>query len=242
MRKSVYLILGASLLSQAGFGQHSVPDTSLTHAAYHNAISFYHQFTDKSSRLYNGILHMGYPNKIEGFAYFPDNTFHTGSVVYDGIHYSNVQMKYDAYQDELVILHFSRLTMSLHSEKVKEFTFSGRRFVRLVPDSVKYSWLLTGFYEELHKGPTITLLARRKKFIEEKVTDQLEQRFLLSEFYFIQRDDTWYVVQGYKSLLKILHEHATAIRQYLKQNKIRFRKNREAAITMAVQHFEALKQ
>jgi len=242
MRKSVYLILGACLLCQVAIGQDSVPDTGLTRIAYNNAISFYHQFTNKTARLYNGIHHLGYPNHIEGFAYFPDNAFHTGSVVYDGIRYSNVPMKYDAFQDELVILHYSRLAMSLHSEKVKEFTYSGRRFIRLVPDSVRYSWLFTGFYEELHKGPRVTLLARRKKFIEEKVTDQLEQRFILSEFYFIHRDDTWYVVRGFKSLLQILHEHAREIRQYLKKNKMRYRKHREAVIIMAVQHFEALKQ
>src|SRR5687768_18541522 len=69
------------------------------------AISYYYQFTDKRSRLYNGKEYIGYL-PMEGHPFFSDADLHRGSVVYDGLPFDSVNMQYDLVKDELIIQHF----------------------------------------------------------------------------------------------------------------------------------------
>src|SRR5688500_435147 len=160
MPRPLLLLLGLTALCQATFAQDSVPDSAFTKAAYDNAVKNYHKYTDKQARLYNGFLHIGYSHKIEGNAYYPDQNWNKGTVIYDGIVFPDVSMMYDVYKDELVILHFHRLMLTLHNEKIKEFNWGNSRFIRYVRDSTQKNSLTTGFYQELYGGK-ITLFAKR---------------------------------------------------------------------------------
>lgn len=241
MPKPVLLLFILSVLNQTGKAQDNVPDSSYSKTAYNNAVNYYHKYTDKQARLYNGWLHLGYSNKIEGFAYYPENTWQKGTVVYDGITFNDVNMMYDVYKDELIIQHFHRLMQTLHGEKVKEFTFGDLHFIRIQKDSLRNVTLNTGFYQELYKGK-LHLLAKRQKLFEEIVTDKLEQKFVLKNFYYLNRNNTWYAVKSYKDLAAVLKEKSKEIRQHLKKNKVKYRRNREKALIMAVQYFDATMQ
>jgi hypothetical protein len=242
MSRPLFLLIGLTTLFQATNAQDSVADSTYSKAAYNNAVTSYHKYTDKQARLYNGFLHIGYSNKIEGVAYWPDNTWQKGSVVYDGVYFPDVSMLFDIYKDELVILHFHRLLLTLHNEKVKEFTFGNYHFVRIQRDSSKHVTLNAGFYQQMYKSNNITLLGRRVKLLEETITDVLIQKFIPKNFYYINRNNTWYAVKTYGDLRDILKEKSKEIKQHLKKNKVRWRKDRERALVLAVQYFDAITQ
>lgn len=241
MSRPLFLLTGLIALFQATNAQDAVADSTFTRAAYNNAVTTWHKYNDKQSRLYNGFLHIGYSNKIEGVAYYPDNIWKKGTLIYDGVSFPDVSMLYDVYKDELIILHFHRLLLTLHSEKVKEFTWGDNHFIRVQRDSSKNITLNTGFYQQLHKGK-LTLLAKRVKILEETITDVLEQKFILKNFYYINRDNTWYAVKSYRDLQGVTKERAREIRQHLKKNKVKIRKDRERALILAVQYFDAITQ
>lgn len=241
MPRPVVLMIALSALCHAGKAQDSVADSAISKTAYNNAVSLFHKYTDKQARLYNGFLHLGYSHKIEGTAYYPDNGWHRGSLIYDGIYFADVNMMYDVYKDELVIQHFHRLMMVLHGEKIKEFTNDVGKFVRVERDSLRNVPLTSGFYQELYKGK-VTLLARRVKIMEETITDVLVQKFVSKNSYYLYKNNTWHTVKSYKDLTTVLKERSKEIRQYLKKNKVKYRRERERALTMAVQHFDALTQ
>jgi hypothetical protein len=241
MPRPLLILLGLTVLCQATSAQDSVADSTYAKAAYDNAVNYYYKYTDKQARLYNGFLHIGYSHKIEGNAYYPDATWRRGTVVYDGLTFPGTNMMYDVYKDELVIQHFHRLMITLHNEKIKEFSWEGHRFIRHVRDSAEKGSPATGFYQELYKGRS-SLLARRQKILEETVTDVLEQKFISKNFYYIKRNNTWYAVKSFKELRAILKERSKEIRQHLKKNKIKYRKERERALILALQHFDALTQ
>jgi hypothetical protein len=241
MPKPLFILLGLTLLCQVTSAQDSVADSAYAKAAYNNAVNSYYKYTDKQARLYNGFLHIGYSHKIEGNAYYPDNTWKNGTVLYDGLSFPGTNMMYDVYKDELIIQHFHRLMLTLHNEKIKEFGWEGHRFIRHVRDSAEKGSPATGFYEELYIGKT-NLLARRQKILEETVTDVLEQKFISKNFYYIKRNNAWYAVKTLKELRAVLKEKSKEIRQHLKKNKIKYRKERERALILAVQHFDELMQ
>jgi len=235
LQKAVFMLcLGFAFVT--GRAQSSIADTSGTAVVY-NAGDVYNQFIEKESRLYNGIEHLGYLYTIKGYAYWLEK-MKKGTIVYDELEYTNVPMLYDLVKDQVVIIHFNHITLiGLVSEKVKEFTLGDHHFIRL--DSIAHPSLITGFYDEVYKG-RLTVLVKRKKFIEEHVKDELEREFSKDDHYFIVKDDTYYAIKSYKTLLTVLDNKTTGIKQYLRKNRIKYKKDPETAIAKATAYYDSL--
>ena len=208
--------------------------------AENNAINYYNTFIDRQSRLYNGIDHLGYSLKIKGHAYFETSELRKGNVVYDGMSFTNVPMLYDLLKDQLVILHFNNLMkMALINQKVKEFTVGDHHYIRLVKDSAGNQPLETGYYDEIYKGKT-AVLVRRSKFIQEIVTDHLEQEFIPKNNYFIKKDGSFKTVKSYKWLLGVFGNKSRDVKRYLKKNRIKYRRDKETTIAKAAAYYDTL--
>lgn len=239
MVKYIALVPFVCLACFTGYAQDTAA-TDLVKSAENNAIRYYTQFIDKQSRLYNGIDHLGYSPKIKGHAYFEVNDLRNGSIVYDGMYFGNVPMMYDLLKDQVVILHFNNLMrMALINQKVKEFTIGDHHYIRLVKDSAGSQPLETGYYDEIYKGKT-AVLARRSKFINETVTDHLEQEFIAKNSYYIKKDGNFKTVKSYKWLLGVFGDKARDVRRYLKKNRIKYRKDKETAIAKAAAYYDTL--
>jgi len=203
-----------------------------------NAGNVYNTFIEKQSRLYNGIEHLGYAFKIKGHAYFQQKELQTGSVVYDELEFVNVQMLYDLLKDQVVIQHFNGFTkIGLVQDKVTAFTLNGHHFIRL--DSLVGVPIITGYYDELYSG-RLKVLAKRGKYIEETIKDELEREFIQKDLFFIQKEGTYYAIKNYKGLLAILQDRSKEVKQYLRKNKIKYRKGPEYAIVKATAYYDSL--
>jgi len=235
LKKAVFILcLGLTFIS--GKAQSSIADTSGT-AVIYKAGDVYNQFIEKESRLYNGVEHLGYLYTIKGYAYWLEK-MKKGTIAYDELEYTNVPMLYDLVKDQVIIMHYNHIIMlGLVSEKVKEFTLADHHFIRL--DSIAHPSLITGFYDEVYKG-RLTVLVKRKKFIEERIKDELEREFLKDDRYFIVKDDAYYAVKSYKTLLTILDNKTTGIKQYLRKNRIKYKKDPETAIAKATAYYDSL--
>jgi len=237
MRKQSLLFIGLAVMWLGGQAQDTAAETHFTQTAIDSAVASYHQFTGKRSRLLNGLEYTGY-TKIEGHAYFLDDQWQTGSVVYDGLVYNNIPMQYDLLKDFVVVLHPDGYpAFRLFNEKVTEFTLARHRFIRIVRDSLSLSPLATGYYDELYNGKLL-VLAKRTKLIDERVSDKLDRMFIAKNYYYIRKDGVFYSVKSYKDLLTILKDRSKEIRQYLRKNKIKYRKAKENAIVKAAAYYD----
>lgn len=205
------------------------------------AISFYYKFTDQRSRLYNGKEYIGYL-PMEGHPFFGDQDLHRGTVFYDGLYFDSVNMQYDLVKDELIIQHFDIFfKLVLISSKVKEFKFLNHHYKRMIRDSVNQLPVPTGYYDFLHEG-NITLIAKRTKRIDEMVTDKIVRKIIEKNFYYLIRDGVYYPIKSYRSLLSLFKDRSKEIRQDLRRNGLKFRKNREGAIIRAVKFYDSSKK
>jgi hypothetical protein len=205
------------------------------------AVSYYYQFTDQRSRLYNGKEFIPYDPRLEGHPYFGDGEMHRGFVFYDGLPFDSVNILYDIVKDELIIQHFDVFfKIVLIPGKVKEFRLLDHRYVRLVKDSSNKLPVSTGYYDFLYEG-NVMLIAKRTKHIDETVTDKINQKIVVKDFFYVIKDKVYYPVKSYKSLLAIFKDRSKEIRQDLRKNKIKFRKTREAAILRAVKFYDTSK-
>lgn len=196
-------------------------------AATDSAVQFYFRTLGETWPIHNGRVFYGYPGHVE-HAFFPSNGWQKGSVHYDGVWYNDISLMYDAYMDEVIILHPSSTPIRLVSDRVLEFHYLGLSFVRLEFDN--NSSMRTGFYEKLTEGP-VTIFVKRTKKIEENIVDlTLEKKFVTAYQFYALKDSVFHSIQKQKSLLEIMKDKRQAVVHHLKQQNIKFRKEKEKAI------------
>jgi hypothetical protein len=238
MVKQAVLVICYMALVSAGMAQDNA-NTPATLPTIAKAGDVYNPFIEKQSRLYNGIEHLGYSVRIKGHAYFLQKELQTGTVVYDELEFANVPMLYDLLKGQVVVLHFNGFTkIGLVPEKVSAFTLFDHHFIRL--DSLSNSSIITGYYDEVYKGRQLNVLVKRGKVIEETVKDEVEREFKPWDLFFIQKEGTYYPIKNYKGLLAVLKDRSKEVRQYLRKNRIKYRKGAENAIVKATVYYESL--
>jgi hypothetical protein len=230
-----YILFPASLCAQD-----SSAEAAFVRSARNYAVQSYYKFTGLQARLFNGIEHPGYLNSIIGNAYYLTDSLSVGEVFYDGLAFSPVQMRYDILKDELVIKHFSGLQISLLTEKIRDFTFRDRHFVRHVYDSISHVGVPSGIYEHMFESSKFIVLARRVKTVEEKVTDEVIREFVEDDHYYLIKEGKQHYFKSRKSFLKAFGSKAGQVRRHLRKLKINYRKQRDTAIMEAAKFYEQL--
>lgn len=188
----------------------------------------------KATNILNGKSHISYPASIEGYAYiFAD--WKEGSVVYEGIQYSSVQLKYDLYRDELVLLHPNGLPLVLFTPRVSSFVIQDREYVSLNPGSV--TAIEAGYFEVLQKG-NIELFAKRIKTLDEKVhTSGVDKSFVFKTEYFARKNGVLHRIKKESHLLDLVPDKKQAAKNMLRESGLSFNTDPEAALLMIAKSY-----
>lgn len=230
MKKETILTFVCLLLTAALYAQRG--RASLFKDPVYLPDAFYTTFNNDLP-IYNGRLYQGYLPTITGTPFLDEDPWTTGSLYFDSIWYRNVRLRYDAVAGELLIENTNKMPVILSGNLLNAFTIGTEKFIKLGPWNSNV--LPSGFYEILDEG-TLTSLALRKKIIKETAGQlTVEREFAWSNLYYIYKDGAFYPVSSRKSLYALLKEKKAAIHKALKRKRIRFRKEPEAAIRMAVQ-------
>jgi len=247
MRKVVHLSLILCFISiitsKNSFAQAARADSSSQQNALNNAINLFNISIGNQSQLYNGPEYYYYDPLIKGNAYFSDvNAFNPGSVYYNGVYYNGVQMLYDLYKDELVVLlynHFSKFY--LVKDKVKSFDFLSHHFVNIDADTIgNNSAIKSGFYDELYGGKTQVLVKRSKNIQVTNGSSGPESYFNPVTDYYFRKGHTYYSISGQGSLLDILKDRKKELQQYIRSANIRFHKDPEDAMVKIATYYDHL--
>jgi len=235
----------STIISKKCFSQAPATDSIPQQAALTNAVNFYNTTLGDQSPLYTGPEYFFYDPIIKGNAYFADvNSFTPGSVYYDGVLYSGVPMLYDIYSDKVVALlynHFSKFV--LLKERVKSFDISSHHFIHVVVDTtgVKKPEIKSGYYDELYNGKT-QVLVKRMKSIQTNTGGLTgsESYFNPGKDLFLKKDDAYYAISGQGALIDALKDRKKELQQYIKANKIKFRKTPEEAMVKIASYYDHL--
>lgn len=233
------LVFGIQILPAQEKYPASVTDTLTEPADF--ARNFYYGQRGNEAAIYNGALHYAYFSSIEGIAYFNSADWQKGSVVYEGIRYQNILMKYDLVKDQLVVAQSESggLPISLNSFRVSEFSFLNYQFIRVDTENPGQE-LRAGFYRLLSAGKVLAL-ARTEKTISERIVDnKVVQRFETKTRYYISRGDQYYKIKNKNDLFRILDDHKNELHGFIRENKLNYRKIPERTITEAVNFYNKL--
>ena len=135
----------------------------------------------ENTALYEGILYKELYRTInEKTQFFKSPDFLPGSVMYKGQPYVDLQLKYNVYDDQLLVKVDNRLggnTLQLFRDEISEFTLDGALFTHIVGEPVETG--IGGFYEVSLEYPTFQLLTKySKKLFKRKDRSSLYYEFL----------------------------------------------------------------
>lgn len=223
------------------FAQDGGNDSSFYQKALVNTMAIYHQSFGYQSALYNGSKYEAYLFKFEGgHPYFDSPQAVAGSVIYDGVMYDTVLMHYDEVKDVLLISNLADW-LQLSGDKVERFTLFNSDFIRVQKDSLSTALVSSGFYNVLYNGE-VSLLKKQIKTIREVIIGLELQHFAdKKDYYYIRKDDRYYAIKSRKDLFEVVGDRKKEMQQFVRGNKLSFRKDRQTMLTKAVAYYNGLK-
>jgi hypothetical protein len=240
----LYLIaLPGILISERTLGQTTTDDTTTQRIALAHVADAYNDAIGQQSRLYNGPEYDLYNPNIKGNAYFSDlNTFTAGTVTYDGIFYKNVPMMYDMFRDVVAVQLYNKFSrFKLLNERVKDFNLFGHHFVYMIADSLNKNSLSAGFYDQLYEGNLEVLAKYSKTMQNTSGINTIETYFTAtSTSFYLKKDNNYHSISGQTALLNILKDKKKELQQYIKTNKIKFKKTPSEAMVAIVARYDEL--
>jgi hypothetical protein len=226
MRKSLLLLFAAF-----PFFLSAQTDSSILREALPNAISLSYNKLD----IFNGKEHLGYPSSYIGNAYYLSNDWIPGTILYRDVLHNDVFLRYDLVNNEVIIRHFNGYTaVALFTPRVQQFTLGGLNFVQFGEDA---GTLPAGIYQELVKG-NLSLYVKRSKTIKENVTPGgVEKRFVDKNSYYVLKSGVFYPIKKEGSLLDLIQDKRSEIKNHLKEKELRFRNDPEATLVEITRYY-----
>jgi len=238
----IVMLFFALCFHMRGYAQQYAADTAQLHTVTTNMADAFYKAVGERARLYNGPAVEPYDFVATATnANFKDTAaFINGNVKYDGIAYTNVPLLYNIDRDLLMARMYNQFAQfDLLSNRVADFDLMGHHFVRLYADSLN-KLSQTGFYDELY-AKKLQVFARRTKSIQqEAVSRGINRYFLPKTTYYLKKGAYYYSVNSQGAFLDVLKDKKKELKQYLKDNKIRFRDDPEYAMAMIAAYYDHL--
>lgn len=240
--KTFLLFSALTVNSSELFAQLSASDSILYQKSFSNAVKVYQHSLEGQSGLYNGSEYPGYPFSFKtGHPFFYSEKPGNGSIVYDMIAYPGIILQYDEVAEE-VILYESNHRIQLLRERIARFSILENYFVRIVKDSLAMATVSTGFYQLLYEGQ-VSLLKKEVKTIAEElrsVSEGILRNIEIKLYYYIQKDNIYHPVKGKKDILAVFKDRKKEIQQYIRVNKLNFRKDSDTMLIKVTVFYDQL--
>jgi hypothetical protein len=120
--------------------------------------------------------------------FFDSPNFNVGSIVYEGQPYFNLQLKYDLFEDQLLLKHQTPSispTLIVDSYKVSSFEINGHQF-KNIQQLINGSSKPLGFLEIILTNDSLVLYKKLKKRIRTKTNDK-------TRYYEFKEDNAYYI-------------------------------------------------
>lgn len=174
----------------------------------------------ENTTIYQGVEYEEKNNPLnDQHSFFKENQYVNGSILYKGEYFFNIKMKYDLYDQELIVLfdkeNRNSITIQLFKKSIDEFYLHNTRFKKLkindTPD----------FYEEAFKSNSLKLYIRNRKTKKEiQYRGKLINVYRESNFqYFIYYNNLYNEINSRKNIISIFPKQKQLINSFFKDNR-----------------------
>lgn len=223
------------------FSQHA-KDSLFVGSVLQDIKNQYSNLLSRDAPVYNGRLYHPFGTLNDnGHTFFLSDKYVSGTIIYDGFSFSGLNIRYDILRDQLVLLNPDQtaaiLVIKAH---VDSFYLHNHRYIHLKPNSKDVrNFPAPGYYDVLYDGK-VTLLAKRIKAVSEKITPtRVEKTVSQEDNYFLLKNSEYSALRNKKILLKLLQSTQIENQQFMRENKLDFKKDKENAMVRLVKFHDS---
>ena len=238
IKSNLWLIIGFGIgLSFNGSGVFGQTKSSIGSDFLYN---HFHTLYKLDQNLVNGTKYYKPRETVSGNEFFMDKKASRGEIILNGITYSNVFLKYDIVNQD-VILEYDfpsggKMQIIIEDEKISDFEIFERTFRKL-------NFPLTGkqFFQVINAGNLVCLIHWRKILIP--VGSSLQYTYQYSEEKrktYLLREDQLFQFGGQRSFSKLFPGFKKEIRQYLRRYNLEIRNISDTDLTGLIEYCSSL--
>lgn len=196
----------------------------------------------KDQLLYNGRIWRNKYYRIRENEFLFSKDFLYGSLTINEQEFNNLSIRYDIYNDEIMIQTNHGVILQLNKEMVDSFNivFNNEtfRFARIQEDSLKG---FKGYVNVLYKGRS-SLFVKYKKEIDLLAVDNKFDLFFQTHRIYLMKDNNVFPVSSKGNLLKLLSEDKEQIRNYIKKNKLKVSRTKPQSFVPVIKFYDNISQ
>ena len=187
-------------------------------------ISIFSAFTDQDNSddqiLFNGRVWRNLYLNVSGDQFLFSDDFHPGTITVSGKLFAGREVRYDIYNDEILVKNNRGIILQLNKEMVSSFTidFQGKTydFVRMIKDSVNS---VQGYVNILYRDK-LWLFVRYKKEIIKMAEHNKSDAFSQTHRLYIKKNEDIYPVYSKYVIYRLFPEQKKSIRVFIRRNKL----------------------
>ena len=177
----------------------------------------------ENTALYEGIIYREtYRTINDKVKFYSTAQWLNGSVVYNGQLFSNIQLKYDIFGDELLVRQEDRLmggALLLYKKKVSAFRLNGSEFIHLQDLSSESA--PKGYYQLLLSKENTKLFAKHQKrdFLKRDRSSLYHEFVDQDKIYVVNYAGAYHLVNSKKEVIKAYPGQKKQIDSFYQKNK-----------------------
>lgn len=240
--KSGFCILLFSFVSFVALCQDSAADSVWYSTTAATSDACYRRAAGASQLFYNGAQYSSYIPKTKGHPYFITDSLTSSSILYNGILYPDVKMKFDLVQSKPVLYNFDNgFLFCPGPEKIKYFIIGGHYFENMSFLALEENTAPPVFFENIFSGSNVSIYLQWEKNLFQPVKAEDTMPFYKEyKTWYILKAGVLYEVNGKRSVLKILGDRKQELKNFMAVNHIEAM-NSDGLKLVAVM-YEALKK
>jgi len=182
-------------------------------------------------RLVSGKLYRGArQGSVAGHPYYIDENWKTGFVIIDGILFDNLLLKYDVFENKLVLnttnISKSAVLLCLNLEKTKRFGMNGRNFIPFPPEKDTPE---PRFSESVVDDTLSFLILKRKDLkVEGGSVDYSYETY--EDFYLLYNNEL-VKFRNRRTLFSLFPDLKDALKKYIRRENLTFIKKRSGNLS-----------
>ncbi len=211
----------------------SITNSQNTISLKDNYLWFDKQVGIENTGLFNGLRYdEEFRMENDNHKFYKTLEFLNGDIIYDRQPYYDIQMKYDLYEDQIIVNLITKSgnnILKLLNSKINSFAINGSEFIKLSNSSIINSnEIISGVYETLFNSPNFTLYKKNKKKAKKIITKKYLYYTLKdhSQYYYYQNKN-YYLIKSKKDWIKIFPNKKKEIQTFYNKNKLLIQSNND---------------
>jgi len=190
--------------------------------------------------LYNGRAWRNLFYKVRGDQFLFSPEFLPGSVTIHGKLFENIPLKYDIYNDELLIITDQGIILQLNKEMIGKYTLNYENqtlsFRNFDADSINS---LRGYVNVLYEGGISLYIKYRKEILSLAVENKYDLFNPVNKV-FVRKDGEIIKVDSKGELLKLFGDQKHQVRSYIRSSKLRISRKDPESFKPVIEYYDKL--